>query len=446
LLVAFVDAPPSSAHRVVTRAVSYRYTAHVTKTATLHGKITETARSGSPAIVRTLTATVTVTGRGSAMATRTHRVKASASTAARARALAKSRARAWAVSHAVARATSLARSRALAAATRASAAVVTARKKSLYASALAAAKAAAAKRAAATGTVKTPPPVKTPAPVTTPTPAPTPTPSDPTVDADAPCGAETVGAGWTCTFDDEFSGTALDRTKWVPVTSATSGLIAGGSAAAMGCYVDSPDTISVGGGHLDLTVRREDTPVRCRGLGDTFDFDTPYTAGQVATSGLFSQTYGRYEIRAKFPASTAAGLHSALWMWPQGFATAEAPGEIDIAEDYSVIPGSAFATLHYGKENHQMHMCPVADPTSYHVYGLVWTPKSVSIQYDGVTCMTEAGSDLDQFGISPYDQSYFLTLTQTFGVGTNVFDPDTTPLPATMSVDWVRVWAQQPTS
>jgi hypothetical protein len=41
---------------------------------------------------------------------------------------------------------------------------------------------------------------------------------------------------------------------------------------------------------------------------------------------------------------------------------------------------------------------------------------------------------------APFDQPFFILLTQALGVGTNQFDPATTPLPATTSVDYVRVW------
>src|SRR3546814_15209014 len=41
-----------------------------------------------------------------------------------------------------------------------------------------------------------------------------------------------------------------------------------------------------------------------------------YVAGQVTHYGTFSQTYGKYEIRAQFPAVRERGLQSALWLWP----------------------------------------------------------------------------------------------------------------------------------
>ncbi len=43
---------------------------------------------------------------------------------------------------------------------------------------------------------------------------------------------------WTCSFDDEFSGTSLDTTKWIPQLTANSGYTTG-TTSGWPCYVDS---------------------------------------------------------------------------------------------------------------------------------------------------------------------------------------------------------------
>src|SRR5687768_1782499 len=63
------------------------------------------------------------------------------------------------------------------------------------------------------------------------------------------------GGTWECTFADEFTGTSLDRTKWLPQVYHGSG------SPIRACFVDRPDTISVGDGTLKLTVRKVTTPV-----------------------------------------------------------------------------------------------------------------------------------------------------------------------------------------
>jgi hypothetical protein len=42
---------------------------------------------------------------------------------------------------------------------------------------------------------------------------------------------------------------------------------------------------------------------------------------------------------------------------------------------------------------------------------------------------------------APFDQPFIIALTQSLGVATTANQPDAaTPLPATMQVDYVRVW------
>lgn len=74
------------------------------------------------------------------------------------------------------------------------------------------------------------------------------------------------------------------------------------------CRVDDPDNIRVASGTLRLTVRQETEPFRCEnGSGG---YTTQYTAGAVSTGRNFSQTYGRFEMCARFPDAKVSGLHA----------------------------------------------------------------------------------------------------------------------------------------
>lgn len=257
------------------------------------------------------------------------------------------------------------------------------------------------------------------------------------------CGAPIAkdsGGYWTCTLDDEFDGTSVDASRWAPVTTAASGLNAGG-----GCFVDSPDNISVSDGTLKLTAQKEPNPVLC--TSPTGTFRTPVTSGQISSTTKFSQTYGRFSVRAKFPASTVRGLHSALWMWPQNPYQTGLLGEIDIAEVYSAFNDRAIPYLHYlyypwtvdlatNSNIVTNNYCTISDVSAFHEYTVEWTTKTIAVLYDGQLCVTD---NLNTFGPSPFDQPYFITLTESLGIGAN--SPTySTPLPATTQVDWVRVW------
>lgn len=248
------------------------------------------------------------------------------------------------------------------------------------------------------------------------------------------------GRRWTCTFDDEFTGTRLDSKKWVPIVTAGNG-VTGGHA----CFVDSPTVISVGRGHLNLTVRKTKKPFFC--ATPSGGFTTSYSAGQVATYGLFSQTYGRFSIRAKFPAATVAGLQSTLWLWPENNILSGLTGEIDIAENYSEWYPYAIPTLHYSLDPttvdpstntnvYTSYNCLIGNPNAFHDYTLVWNATTMTISVDHRTCLVD---HLQPLGPSPFDQPYFIALTQELGVTDNS-ETAATPLPATEQIDWVRAW------
>ncbi|MEP7019702.1 MAG: glycoside hydrolase family 16 protein, partial [Pseudonocardiales bacterium] len=162
------------------------------------------------------------------------------------------------------------------------------------------------------------------------------------------CGTTTIarstGGYWQCTFADEFSGITVDTGKWIAQQTANSGYHSGAE-----CFVNSPNNISVAGGTLRLTVRAEAAPFTCT---DPYgDYPTQYTSGMVSTFGLFTQAYGRFEVRATLPAATVAGLQEAFWLWPANASkygsTWPWSGEIDIAEIYSTYPDRAIPYIHY---------------------------------------------------------------------------------------------------
>ncbi len=140
---------------------------------------------------------------------------------------------------------------------------------------------------------------------------PEPEPESPVSTPDDACGPQFTkadGTPWVCTLAEDFEGTDLNRSLWVPQT-----IFATGSVAAWACYLDDPSVISVHDGALHLGVRKLDEPMLCPGNQDQ---PTSYAAGMVSTYRLFSQQFGRFEARVKNSATTAPGLHEAFWLWP----------------------------------------------------------------------------------------------------------------------------------
>ncbi|UTI66786.1 glycoside hydrolase family 16 protein [Paraconexibacter antarcticus] len=250
------------------------------------------------------------------------------------------------------------------------------------------------------------------------------------------------GSAWTCTFDDEFGGTSLDGSKWIAQETANSGYTSGLTA----CFVNSPNNISVAGGTLNLTARKEAAPFTCT---DPYgNFTTQYTSGMVSTYGRFGQAYGRFEVRAKLPAATVAGLQESMWLWPVDpykYGAWPGSGEIDIAEAYSQYPDRAIPYIHYNAAAFDPNVtntsCLISNLAAFHTYAVEWTTSTLKIIYDGQTCLIDDWNPASPLiKPQPFDQPFIIALTQALGIGTNAFDPATTPLPATTSIDYVRVW------
>ena len=270
------------------------------------------------------------------------------------------------------------------------------------------------------------------------------------------CGGEIVapkpgGGAWSCTFDDEFAATtgdasALNTTWWTPQLTANSAFTSGPSGA-QACYVNSSKNISVSGGVLRLTARREAAAFQCGA------FKTQYTSGMVSTWTGFNQTYGRFEVRALLPQTTASGLQETLWLWPVNdvrYGGWPGSGEVDFSEFYSQYSWLDVPYIHYiynpSTVNPVTHVNTVTATdcqislSQYNDYAVVWSPGGFTITINGSTCLVDNYLAAGLTGAQPFDQPFFVALTQALGVGTNAFNPATTPLPATTSVDYVRVW------
>ncbi|GGK92684.1 family 16 glycosylhydrolase [Deinococcus radiotolerans] len=263
-------------------------------------------------------------------------------------------------------------------------------------------------------------------------------------------------------WQDEFSGSSLDPSKWSHQTGngfiAGPDYIAGWGNNELEYYTDRPSNVTVQGGNLVITARKETFTGPAGTTTGTFD----WTSGRVRTAGKFSRTYGRFEIRAKFP--RGRGLWPAIWMLPEEpspYASWAANGEIDIAEGWGSKPTELAHTIHYGGvwPNNVYASQAVNYPNGgtmdqWHTYALEWTPGKIQWFIDGQLTSERSqwwsaknnppSSDADlNAWPAPFDRPFYLLLN--LAVGGN-FDgnPDaTTPAQAQMLVDYVRVYGMQ---
>lgn len=279
----------------------------------------------------------------------------------------------------------------------------------------------------------------------------------------ASCG-DTTGTEVKPLWQDEFSGSSLDSSKWEPMIG--NGDVVGNPGWGnneLEYYTGRPENVTVKDGTLVITARKENitAPADSPEKGKSYT----WTSARIRTAGKFSRTYGKFEIRAKMP--VGKGLWPAIWMLPEPneYGTWAANGEIDIAEGWGSKPDVIAHTLHYGGQwpNNVSKGVTVPFPNSgpnsgklndWHTYTLEWTSDEMRWLVDGVETAKQTAwwsaknnppqsdADLNPWP-APFDRPFHLLLN--LAVGGN-FDgnPDaTTPNQAQMLVDYVRVYGIQ---
>lgn len=250
------------------------------------------------------------------------------------------------------------------------------------------------------------------------------------------------GSPWQCSFADDFNGTELDRSKWQVIVTKTSGYRSGTE-----CFVDRPDTISVRDGTLRLTIVETGSAFYCESHVPLLGHPTSVISGTVSTLDRFSQTYGRFEARVRMPPIRVPGVQTSIWMWPQDHrygSLGPASGEIDIAEWFSQYPDLAIPHLHYNgdRSNVTRSDCHIDRTDELHNYALEWSSTSLRFIYDGQLCLENTNwtpwAPLRH--PQPFDQPFAFFVTPVLGTGTNTSLHAAALLPATTTVEWVRIW------
>jgi beta-glucanase (GH16 family)/transcriptional regulator with XRE-family HTH domain len=245
-----------------------------------------------------------------------------------------------------------------------------------------------------------------------------------------------VRAAHTLIWHDEFAGPAgapPDPTKWQVVTGGD-----GWGNDELEDYTSRASNVSLDGkGHLVITAEQG---TYTDGSGVTRN----YTSGRIQTKGLYQSKYGQIEARIQLPAGQ--GLWPAFWAlgdgaWP-------AAGEIDLMENIGSDPFTIIGSIHgpqvgsprgyaISAEAHSR----VSLASAFHIYGVEWSPTKIVFTLDGVPYATQTPSDLSSKQSWVFNKPFYLLLNVAVG-GTWPGSPDAASrFPATMLVDWVRVYS-----
>lgn len=214
------------------------------------------------------------------------------------------------------------------------------------------------------------------------------------------------------------------------------------------CNASTPNIRLDGKGNLVITAIRT--------TGGTSDGTSTWTSGRMKTLGLREFQYGRIEARMKLP--VGAGLWPAFWMLGTNMATNHWPacGEQDIMEWVpQYTPNQTSSTIHgpgySGRKGIGSKFAFAkggrVDDAKFHVYGVIWSEDRMQFYRDEYTkpFFTITPADLPPGTEWAYNHPFFLLLNLAVGGNFPKPGPDsTTPSPAVVLVDYVRVYQQSP--
>jgi beta-glucanase (GH16 family) len=262
---------------------------------------------------------------------------------------------------------------------------------------------------------------------------------------------------WSDEFNSNVAGSAPDAGTW-KFESGGGGwgnqeleiYCATGSSTPAPCDPERPTAFQDGKGHLIIRATRVS--------GDPTPTGT-WTSARLKTAGLKDFQYGRVESCMKLP--VGAGLWPAFWMmgtvgrWPTG-------GEMDIMENIPATGGSGGglgpakveSTIHGPSASQKGLFSLSQDYTlpdgqriddanpSCHVYGAIWSPFMVQMYVDDwrKPFYVRTAADVPREGRWVFNAPFYFLLNLAVGGDWPGPPSETTPSPAEMVVDYVRVY------
>jgi beta-glucanase (GH16 family) len=275
--------------------------------------------------------------------------------------------------------------------------------------------------------------------------------------AAVPASAQNWGAPvWSEDFDGAL-GTPIDATRWTFETGILNvnnevEYYCAPSMTSGGCNSTQPNAYLDGKGHLIIQAIKVGS--------STAPNSGSWTSARMTTNGTKQFQYGRAESRMMLP--VAPGIWPAFWalganMTGNQFGNASTPwpncGEVDYMENVPASgglgPTKISSTMHQSSatglfSRGQKYTFPSGDVTSYHTYGAIWSPYMVQFYVDDPANVffVHTAANVPAGNSWAFNHTFYLLLNLAVGGDGSWPGPTdaTTPNPAVMTVDYVRIY------
>jgi len=251
---------------------------------------------------------------------------------------------------------------------------------------------------------------------------------------------------WTLQWRDEFDGPRDARPDTLVWTAQRGdgcdrGICGWGNSERQ-TYTDATENASLTGeGQLAITARVASASQTC------WYGPCRYTSARLVTKGRVEPTYGRVEARIRVPAGQ--GLWPAFWLLGAGHPDIPWPacGELDIMEFRGSTPMETSSAIHgpgySGNTPFSNRYRPGGDfSRGYHLFAVEWSRDSVVFTVDATAHYAVDRAAIEAKGRWAFDGGFQILLNLAVGGGFDGDPASDAVLPATMLVDYVRVYSK----
>jgi beta-glucanase (GH16 family) len=232
--------------------------------------------------------------------------------------------------------------------------------------------------------------------------------------------APAADSPWLLTFDDEFNAADIDFNHWTPHDPT-------GQERHRELQAYLPENVRFGEGAAHLIARREKA---------SYDGHLRiFTSGTMTTVGLFAQTYGRFEIRCRFPQEPGLEARFSLEPVPAG----DRPS-IDVVSAIGGEPGRARFANRWGDEmterSYDGSWMTGKAADGFHQFAVEWDAQKIVWFVDG----RERFRSIEGIPRQPM----YLALTLAVGGEVAQRPTEETRFPASFDIDYIRVYKRRP--